>query len=63
MCPTQPRSQGLSSPHLRGSEGRKTLDQPGHVPPKKWVVTKAQREGGVTRGQFLLPEPTLGGKT
>ena len=34
----QPRSQGLSS------EGRKTLVQAGHVPPKEWEVTKKQRE-------------------
>ena len=27
----QPRSQGLSSPHPKGSEGRKTLAQAGHV--------------------------------
>ena len=27
----QPRSQGLSSPHPKGSEGRNTLVQAGHV--------------------------------
>ena len=27
----QPRSQGLSSPHPKGSEGRKTLVQAGHM--------------------------------
>ena len=27
----QPRFQGLSSPHPKGSEGRKTLVQAGHV--------------------------------
>ena len=27
----QPRSQGLSSPHPKGSEGRKTLAQADHV--------------------------------
>ena len=32
----QPSSQSLSSPHPKGSEGRKTLVQAGHVPPKKW---------------------------
>ena len=43
----QPRSQGLSSPHLRGSEGRKTLVQAGHVAPKRW-------EGDVTKSQYCL---------
>ena len=28
---SQPRSQDLSSPHPKGSEGRKTLVQAGHV--------------------------------
>ena len=32
---SQPLSQGLSSPHRKGSEGRKTLVQAGHVLPKK----------------------------
>ena len=43
----QPRSQGLSSPHPRGSEGRKTLVQAGHVAPKRW-------EGDVTKSQYCL---------
>lgn len=33
---------------------RETLVQAGHVPPKKWDVTKEQREGGVTRSQFCF---------
>ena len=44
----QPRSQGLSS------LGRKTLVQAGHVPPKKWEVTKKLREGEVTESRFCL---------
>ena len=39
----QPRSQGLSS------EGRKTLVQAGHVPPKTWEVIKKKREGDATK--------------
>ena len=45
---------GSFASHPKGSEGRKTLVQAGHVPPKKWEVTKTQREGGVTRSQFCL---------
>ena len=48
MSKTQPRSKGLSS------EGRKTLVQAGHVPPKKWKVTKEKREGDVTKSRFCL---------
>ena len=47
MC-DQPRSQGLSS------SGRKTLVQAGHVPPKKWEVTKKMREGEVSKSRFCL---------
>ena len=50
----QPRSQSLSSPHPKGNEGRKTLVQTGHVPPKKWEITKKQRKGDVTKSQFCL---------
>ena len=38
----QPHSQGLSSPHPKGSKGRKALVHAGHVFPKKWEVTKKQ---------------------
>ena len=51
---TQPRSQGLSPPHSKGNDGRKTLAQAGHVPPKKVGVTNKQREGAVTKLQFCL---------
>ena len=44
----QPRSQGLSS------KGRKTLVQAGHVPPKKWEMTKKVREGEVSKLRFCL---------
>ena len=42
---TQPRSQGLSSPHLKGSEGRKTLVQAGNVTSKKVGGAKKTAEG------------------
>ena len=44
----QPRSRGLSS------DGRKTVVQADHVPPKKWEVTKKQRERDVTKSRFCL---------
>ena len=52
MIGPQPRCQGLSSAHRKGSEERKILVQAGHVPPKKWEGTRKQWEGGVTKSQI-----------
>ena len=44
----QPCFKGISS------EGRKTLVQAGHVPSRKWEVTKEKQEGDVTKSRFCL---------
>ena len=57
----QPRSQGLSSPHAKGSEGRETLVQAGHV---SWWQIYLQGRGPnfskyCRRCCLLRPIPTL----